>query len=975
MRFAFSDEQRASQRAVRALLEKEVPPPVVRAAWGDDAGARTIGWSRLVEMGVVGLTVPEAHGGLGGDELDWALVIEECGYAALPEPIIETTAVGVPLAAELAGGERAAQWLSSVATAGATIAIGLDDDALVLDADRAAVIVLARVGAVHAVSPESVTLARQRSIDGARRLFRVSGALPASSVIARGDAAEGALARARERGAVASAAFLLGLGRRMLDLAVAHVKIRTQFGVPVGTFQAVKHHLANAHIALELARPAVARAAYSLARREPGREAWVSLAKARASDAASLAGRVSLQCHGAIGYSFEHDLHLFLKRTWALAASFGDAASHRARIASVVLDRDPATVQLEPMLRRHAARGAQTTMAEAYIIDAVRTPVGKRKGGLSAVHPIDLGAHVLRALIERTKIDPATVEDVIFGCVDTIGPQAGDVARNCWLAAGLPDEVPGVTVDRQCGSSQQAVHFAAQAVMSGTSDLVVAGGVQNMSMIPIGAAMTTGKELDMPERLIGSSGWRERYGTAPISQFRSAQMIADKWKITREDMEAFALESHRRAVRAIEEGRFAREVSPLAGVKHDEGPRPDTNLAKMATLKPVEEGGTITAAVSSQISDGAAAILVASERAVKEWGLRPRARIHHLSVRGADPVWMLTAPIPATVHALKRAGMKLDDIDLVEINEAFASVVLAWERELAVDHAKVNVNGGAIALGHPLGATGARLMTTLLSELERTGKRWGLQTMCEGGGQANVTILERLLVPVKAKLELVTTDAKTSPPRTAAKPRVAKPQKATQDRQNRILDVAVELAEKGGFENVRQRDVAAQAGVALGTLYKRFPSKEGLLCAALEREAAALERRMEDEPAKGSGVAGRIVAFFEVATRTLCKKPNFARAVIRAMASGEPDIAGNVAAYYGRLSGLVIAAMQEKGRLDPGDATASAPSGDEITMSYLLLQVWYAALVGWSAGLMTTKGVVAQVESAAGLLVRATRAK
>jgi acetyl-CoA C-acetyltransferase len=383
-------------------------------------------------------------------------------------------------------------------------------------------------------------------------------------------------------------------------------------------------------------------------------------------------------------------------------------------------------------------------MAEAYIIDAIRTPVGKRNGGLSKVHPIDLGAHVLRALIERTRIDPALVEDVVFGCVDTIGPQAGDIARNCWLAAGLPEEVPGVTVDRQCGSSQQAVHFAAQAVMSGTSDLVVAGGVQNMSMVPIGASMITGKEFNLPERLTGSKGWVERYGTQPVSQFRSAQMIAEKWKITREDMEGFALESHRRAGRAIEEGRFTSQIIPIAGISNDEGARKDTTLEKMATLKPVEEGGTITAAVSSQISDGSAALLIASERAVKEHNLKPRARIHHLSVRGADPIWMLTAPIPATRYAMKKTGMSLDQIDLVEINEAFASVVIAWERELGFDHSKVNVNGGAIALGHPLGATGARLMTTLLGELERTNKRWGLQTMCEGGGQANVTIIERL---------------------------------------------------------------------------------------------------------------------------------------------------------------------------------------------------------------------------------------
>jgi len=383
-------------------------------------------------------------------------------------------------------------------------------------------------------------------------------------------------------------------------------------------------------------------------------------------------------------------------------------------------------------------------MAEAYIIDAVRTPVGRRRGGLAAVHPADLGGHVLRALVERTGVDPEAVEDVIFGCVDTIGPQAGDVARTCWLAAGLPDGVPGTTIDRQCGSAQQAVHFAAQGVMSGTADLLIAGGVQNMSMIPISSAMLAGEAYGFADPFSTSEGWQKRYGTQEVSQFRSAEMIAEKWDCTREDMERFALESHRRALRAIDEGRFAREIVPLAGVSADEGPRRDTSLEKMATLKPLREGGRLTAAVSSQISDAAAAILIASPRAVKEHGLTPRARIHHMSIRGADPVWMLTAPIPATAWAFEKTGMTKDDIDLVEINEAFASVVLAWQKETGFDPAKVNVNGGAIALGHPLGATGARLMTTLLCELERTGGRYGLQTMCEGGGQANVTIIERL---------------------------------------------------------------------------------------------------------------------------------------------------------------------------------------------------------------------------------------
>jgi acetyl-CoA C-acetyltransferase len=382
-------------------------------------------------------------------------------------------------------------------------------------------------------------------------------------------------------------------------------------------------------------------------------------------------------------------------------------------------------------------------VSEAYIVEAVRTPVGRRGGGLSSVHPADLGAVVLRELVGRSGIDPAAVEDVVFGSVDTIGPQAGDIARTCWLAAGLPEEVPGTTVDRQCGSGQQAVHFAAQAVMSGTSDVVVAGGVQSMSQIPISAAMLAGQAYGFEDPFRGSTGWVERYGTQEVSQFRSAEMIAEKWAITRDEMEAFAVESHERAIRARAEGRFEREIVPVGEAVADEGPR-EPNWEKIRSLPPLTEGGRVTAAMASQISDAAAALLVVSERALEEHGLTPRARVHHLSVRGADPIFMLTAPIPATEHALQKTGMALDDIDLVEINEAFASVVLAWQRETGADLAKVNVNGGAISLGHPLGATGARLMTTLLHELERTEGRYGLQTMCEGGGQANVTILERL---------------------------------------------------------------------------------------------------------------------------------------------------------------------------------------------------------------------------------------
>ncbi|MFF7241207.1 acetyl-CoA C-acetyltransferase [Streptomyces collinus] len=385
-------------------------------------------------------------------------------------------------------------------------------------------------------------------------------------------------------------------------------------------------------------------------------------------------------------------------------------------------------------------------MAEAYIVEAVRTPVGRRGGGLARVHPADLGAHVLTALVRRAGIDPAAVEDVVFGCLDAVGPQAGDIARTSWLAAGLPEEVPGVTVDRQCGSSQQAVHFAAQAVLSGTQDLVVAGGVQNMSQIPIAFASRQAAEplglTDGP--FLGSTGWRARYGDRPVNQFAGAEMIAAKWGISREEQEEFALRSHRRAVWAIDTGRFERETVPCGEVTLDEGPRRDTSQEKMAALEPVLDGGTITAACSSQVSDGAAAMLLASERAVREHGLRPRARVHHLSVRGEDPVRMLSAPIPATAHALKKTGLTIDALDLVEINEAFAPVVLAWLKETGADPDRVNVNGGAIALGHPLGATGVRLMTTLLHELERTGGRFGLQTMCEGGGQANVTIIERL---------------------------------------------------------------------------------------------------------------------------------------------------------------------------------------------------------------------------------------
>ncbi|MFS0851294.1 acetyl-CoA C-acetyltransferase [Novosphingobium panipatense] len=383
-------------------------------------------------------------------------------------------------------------------------------------------------------------------------------------------------------------------------------------------------------------------------------------------------------------------------------------------------------------------------MPEAYIIDAVRTPIGRKKGSLAHIHPADLGAHPIKALVQRTGIDANAVDDVVWGCCDTIGPQAGDIGRTVWLVAGMPQHVPGTTVDRQCGSSQQALHFAAQGVMSGTQDLVVAGGSQAMNAIPISAAMLAGQPYGFEEPFTGSKGWVERYGSGALNQIKSAEMIAEKWDISRREMEEFAFASHERAQAATDAGWFAQEIVALEGLEKDETIRPTTTLEGLAGLNPVMEGGRVTAGVASQNCDGAAAMLIASERAVKDHGLTPRARVHHLSVRADDPVWMLTAPIAATRHALKKAGMSVADIDLFECNEAFASIPLAWMKELGIPHEKVNVNGGAIALGHPLGGTGARLMTTLLGALERTGGRYGLQTMCEGGGQANVTIVERL---------------------------------------------------------------------------------------------------------------------------------------------------------------------------------------------------------------------------------------
>ncbi|MDN3059002.1 acetyl-CoA C-acetyltransferase [Streptomyces sp. SRF1] len=380
-------------------------------------------------------------------------------------------------------------------------------------------------------------------------------------------------------------------------------------------------------------------------------------------------------------------------------------------------------------------------MTEAYLVDGVRSAVGRRNGGLADVHTADLGASVLAALVDRVGIDPSRIDDVIFGCLDPVGMQAGNIARTSWLTAGLPETVPGVTIDRQCGSSQQAVHFAAQAVMSGTQQLVVAGGVQTMSRVPISASWSTETVSDP---FSGSIGWNKRYGGEEINQIRAADLIAERWDISRERMEEFALESHRRAIDAADSGRFSAQIVPVAGVTRDEGPRRDSTAETLAGLRLLRDGGRLTAAVASQISDGASAILVASQEAIDRYGLTPRARVHQLTVRGDDPVLMLTGPISATRHALDACGLSIDDIDLFEINEAFASVVLAWLDELGADPARLNVNGGAIALGHPLGASGGRIMIDLLNELEHRAARFGLQSMCEGGGLANVTIIERI---------------------------------------------------------------------------------------------------------------------------------------------------------------------------------------------------------------------------------------
>ncbi len=385
-------------------------------------------------------------------------------------------------------------------------------------------------------------------------------------------------------------------------------------------------------------------------------------------------------------------------------------------------------------------------MANAVIVDAVRTPGGKRGGKLKDWHPVDLAAEVLKEVVKRNNLDTSMVDDVILGCVSQTGEQSLNVGRNAALAAGFPEHVPGITIDRQCGSSQQAVHFAAQGVMAGVYDIVIAGGVESMTRVPMGITMQQGPGLPFGPAML------QRYDNGIVPQGISAEMIAEQWDLTRNEIDQLAVDSHQRATRATEEGRFDREIVPIE-IKNedgttelmtrDEGIRPTTSLEGLAGLKPVfKEDGVVTAGNSSQITDGAAAVLVMSEERALELGLRPRARFKAFAVVGVDPVIMLTGPIPATEKVLDKAGMKLEDIDLFEVNEAFAPVIGAWLKETGADWEKTNVNGGAMALGHPLGASGAKLMTTLLHEMERRGARYGLQTMCEGGGMANGTILE-----------------------------------------------------------------------------------------------------------------------------------------------------------------------------------------------------------------------------------------
>jgi acetyl-CoA acyltransferase len=397
-------------------------------------------------------------------------------------------------------------------------------------------------------------------------------------------------------------------------------------------------------------------------------------------------------------------------------------------------------------------------MTEAVIVDAIRTPMGKRNGKLSGFHPADLAGEVLKALSDRNDLDPALVEDVIMGCVMQVGAQGVNIGRNAVLASGWPESVPATTIDRQCGSSQQSAHFAAQGVMAGAYDIVVAAGIEVMSMVPMGASMMA-PNTGVPFGPKMMARYEDRGGLVP--QGTSAELIAEKWNLSREELDAYGARSQQFAAKAREEGRFEREILPVQArpvdketgkliatdetLSQDEGIRPDTTVETLANLKPAfKPDGVVTAGNSSQITDGASAVLIMSEGKANELGMTPRARFHSFSLAGVDPIFMLTGPIPATEKVFERSGLTMDDIDLVEINEAFASVVLAWEKELHPDMDKVNVNGGAIALGHPLGCSGARLMTTLLHELERTGGRYGLQTMCEGGGLANATIIERL---------------------------------------------------------------------------------------------------------------------------------------------------------------------------------------------------------------------------------------
>jgi acetyl-CoA acyltransferase len=376
-------------------------------------------------------------------------------------------------------------------------------------------------------------------------------------------------------------------------------------------------------------------------------------------------------------------------------------------------------------------------MRDAVIVGAVRTPIGRRNGGLSGVHPVDLSAHVLRALAERASLDPAGVEDVIWGCVSQVGEQSWNIARNAVLAAGWPESVPGTTLDRQCGSSQQALHFAAATVIAGQADLVVAAGVESMSRVPMGSSMAGQDPY--------GDKVRERYGVERFDQGVGAEMVADRWSFTRTQLDEFALSSHAAAAKSQDAGEFDAEIEPIAGVKSDEGIRRDTTLEKLAGLKtPFKDDGVVTAGSASQISDGAAALAVTTSEHAQRLGLRPLARIHTAVVAADDPVIMLTAPIPATAKALRRAGLTLGDIGVYEVNEAFAPVPLAWLAETGADPARLNPRGGAIALGHPLGASGARVMTTMLHHMRQTGARYGLQTMCEGGGMANATVVELL---------------------------------------------------------------------------------------------------------------------------------------------------------------------------------------------------------------------------------------